>query len=74
MKDNKIVRFEEHILYEIDVPFKNGDVDFDIEYEERIKDSAIKMALFPKDSMFEVKKSNTSTVEYYRLQCDNCMH
>ncbi|MCY7346190.1 MAG: hypothetical protein LH614_08190 [Pyrinomonadaceae bacterium] len=74
LKDNKVIRSEEQILYEIDVPMKNGDVDFDLEGGERIKIEFAEsnFALFQANSIFEIERNDTGTVQYYRLHCINC--
>ncbi len=64
LKDNQLVRSEEQILYEVDLPMKTGDVDFD--YDEN------KFAVFQADSIFELETSKTETGVYYRLHCINC--
>lgn len=65
-KDNKVVNFEQHIMPEVDVPFDDGDVDFEI------KDSENKYAVFDKTSLFEVQRIETKNGEFYRLSCVNC--
>lgn len=67
VKDNQIVRTEEHILYEVDVPVDNGNV---LLTEDNPKQ---KFSIFGQDSIFEVSKNKLSDNEfYYYSRCINC--
>lgn len=65
-KDNKVVNFEQHIIPEVDSPFDDGDISFEI------KDSENKYAVFDKNSLFEVERIKTKDGEFYQLNCINC--
>lgn len=67
VKDNQIVRTEEHILYEIDMPVDNCSV---LLTEDNRKE---KFSIFNRDSTFEVSKNRLNDNEsYYYLRCINC--
>jgi len=65
-KGNKVVDFEQHLIPEVDNPFGDGDVDFEI------KDAQNKYTVFNADSIFKVERIKTETGEFYRLHCINC--
>ena len=66
IQNNQIVESEQHIMLEIDEPFHNGDVDFEL------KDSQNNYIGFNNESKFEVEKIKLNDGEFYRLRCINC--
>ena len=67
VKDDQVVRFEEHILSAVDEPVANGSVLLE---EGNPKE---KYSIFSQDAAFEVVKNKLSDDEhYYYLTCINC--
>lgn len=66
VKNNQIVRSEEHIIYEIDKPMSAGDVSF------VIKDSQKKFRIFDNAVVFDLERHNFHDSEIYSLDCANC--
>jgi hypothetical protein len=66
MSGNEIVKSEQHLIPDVDIPIVDGDIVFDL------KDAQSKYGVFDSTAAFEVEKIKTSTGEYYRLKCVNC--